>query len=125
MKHPLIRSVPLGNGLVLNLYDTSKVGAGDRCYVALSAVIDIPVASARSGADGAPADLTEILGESVRFEQTRERHFIDVRDKTAVLDTMVKDLLDASAGYLGHPDFPRKTVLREYAKRRGPGFRRR
>lgn len=124
MGNTLIRSVPLDNGLTLNLYDSSKVGAGERCYVALSAVIEIPVAAAESATGGEPADVREVLGDTVRFEQKRERYFIDVRDKANVLDTMVKDLLDASAGYLARPDFPRKAVLREYVKRRGPGIRR-
>ena len=118
MENQLIRSTPLENGLTLNLYDSSKVAAGDRCYVALTAVIEIPVADIDPAPRISAADLRQAVGDVVRYEQKRERHFIDVREKDALLESMAEQLLAASVGYLSHPDFPRKAVLREYAKAR-------
>jgi len=116
----LITSIALANGLILELYDGSRRVAGDRWLVCAIARIDIPVdeigfLTVHPWIPDA-AEIKKHLGERVRFEQKRERHFIDERQKEDVLKDIVDSLLSTVQGYLSHPDFAKNVLAREYKK---------
>lgn len=116
-----LRTILLGNGLVLEIYDQSRKMAGDRWLVKLVAKINIPIErlSADSG-ELRPDDIRALQsswGNYIRFEQKLERNFIDGKKKDAVLQDLMTSFLNSSQGYLSHPDFAQRFALREDRKR--------
>ena len=116
-----LRTIPLGNGLMLEIYDQSRKVAGDRWLVKLVVKINIPI-ERLSGDTGAlrPDDVRAIqasCGNYIRFEQKLERNFIDGKQKDAVFQDLMTSYLNRARGYLSHPDFPQQCALRDYRKR--------
>ena len=113
----LIKTVDLKNGLQLELLDTSRKIAGDRWQVILTIRINIPVRLlSKDDNDQAELNVEEImssLGESVCFEQKRERNFIDVNQKDEVLKKLVDSFIHSSIDYVSNPDFPKRYILRQ------------
>jgi len=121
----MFKAIMLDNGLELRLYDISRKVAGDRWRVGVVARIDMPVDDSQYFVnDKSLADFKsfkESFGEKVRFEQKRERNFIDAKHKDEVLQSLIDSFLQSALAYLSHPDFPQKYVLRqfkEYLKRK-------
>lgn len=116
MEEKLIKVTDLENGLVLKLYDESKKIAADRWVVCLSAKIDIPVNGLLFEKDQTVTadDIKEALGESVLFEQKRERNFIGDDQKDEVFKEVCVSFLSSSVSYLSHPDFAKKFVLKKF-----------
>ncbi|MGD9335183.1 MAG: hypothetical protein PVJ50_09380 [Desulfobacterales bacterium] len=124
MEQTLIKTMELSNGLKLDFYDTSRKLAGDRWYVGVIARIDIPlIDSLLTNQHLSYYSVEEIrseLGESVRFQQKKERHYIDEREKDDLLNGLIDSFIKSSLNYLSHPDFSAKYVLKElqaYLKR--------
>lgn len=115
-----IKSVNFKNGLNVKLYDISRKLAGDRWYVGLLAQIDIPLTDSLLNEKLlSPYSIEEIrnaLGATVCFEQKRERHFIDEKEKQGQLNELIDLFLKSYQSYLSHPDFASKYVLKEYKK---------
>jgi len=118
MEQTLINTIELSNGLKLDFYDISRKLAGDRWYVGVIARIDIPLTDSlltnQHLSHYSVEEIRKALGESVCFQQKRERHYIDEREK----DDLVKGLMDSfikrTLNYLSLPDFPGKYVLKEF-----------
>jgi len=113
-----IKKIDLDNGLTLECIDVSCKVAGDRYLVALQTRVSVPV-DARWFSDDDPAipDLADIIarvGSTVEFEQKKERVFVDEREKPAVLENLMTVAEDYGVRYLGHPEFPKKLILKEY-----------
>ena len=117
-KEKLINTMRLDNGLKLNFYDTSRKVAGDRWRVGIVARIDIPLDDAWFFAiDENVVDLAafrKACGGKVRFEQKRERNFIDAKYKDSVLRSLMDSYIESTLAYLSHADFAKKQVLRRY-----------
>jgi hypothetical protein len=66
------------------------------------------------------AELLAVLGETTQFEYEKRSYFVDVKEKDAVFYRLKKAFLDTSLGYLSHPGFANKFVMRKYneAKKR-------
>jgi hypothetical protein len=118
MKQTLIKTIELRNGLKLYFYDISRKLAGDRWYVGVIARIDIPlIDSLLTNQHLSPYSVEEIrntLGESVRFQQKRERHYIDERKKDCLLNDLMDSFIERTLNYLSLPDFPGKYILKEF-----------
>lgn len=118
MEAILIKKIDLENGLTLEFIDVSRKVAGDRYLVALKTRVLVPV-DARWFSDDDPAipDLADIIarvGSTVEFEQKKERVFVDEREKPAVLENLMTLAEDYGVRYIGHPEFPKKLILKEY-----------
>ena len=115
-----IKSINFQNGLNVKLYDISRKLAGDRWYVGLLIQIDIPISDSLLNEKLlAPYSIEEIknaLGETICFEQKRERHFIDKLKKKDLLHDFTESFLKSYLTYFIHPDFASKYVLKEYKK---------
>jgi hypothetical protein len=122
MKQTLIKTIELGNGLKLDFYDISRKLAGDRWYVGLIARIDIPLIDSlltnQHLSHYSVEEIRNVLGESVRFQQKRERHYIDEREKDNLLNSLMDSFIERTLKYLSHPDFPGKYVLKEFQANR-------
>lgn len=118
MEQTLIKSIELSNGLKLDFYDISRKLAGDRWYVGLIVRIDISLIDSlltnQHLLHYSVEEIRNTLGESVRFQQKRERHYIDEREKDDLLNDLMDSFIKRTLSYLSHPDFPGKYVLKEF-----------
>jgi hypothetical protein len=118
MEQKFIKTIELSNGLKLDFYDISRKLAGDRWYVGLIAQIDIPLINSlltnQHFSQYSVEEIRNTLGESVRFQQKRERHYIDERKKDDLLNDLMDSFIKRTLNYLSLPDFPNKSVLKEF-----------
>ena len=118
MEQTFIKSIELSNGLKLDFYDISRKLAGDRWYVGLIARIDIPLIDSlltnQHLSHYSAEEIRNTLGESVRFQQKRERHYIDEREKDDLLNDLMDSFIKRTLNYLFLPDFPGKYILKEF-----------
>jgi hypothetical protein len=112
------KKIELSNGLKLNFYDISRKLAGDRWYVGVIARIDIQlidsVLTNQHLSHYSAEEIRNTIGESVRFQQKMERHYIDEREKDDLLKSLMDSFIKRTLNYLSHPDFPGKYVLKEF-----------
>jgi hypothetical protein len=117
-----VRTILLGNGLTLEIFDQSRKVAGDRWLVKLVAKIDIPIGRLRTNPAKIERDdfnaLKASCGDYIRYEQRHERNFVDGKQKDAVFHDLMTSFLNGSQRYLAHLDFPLRCALREYQKRK-------
>ncbi len=118
MEDKLIKTVDLKNGLRLEVVDNSRRIAGDRWQVVMTVSVNIPVRML-AAVDGEQSDLNieeviSLIGENVRFEQKKERNFIDENRKDAVFNGLIDSFLFNSIDYVSNPDFPKRYILRQY-----------
>jgi len=119
MSNDPLFSCDLKNGLTLLCWDQSKKIAADRWTVCVMVEITIPVEKKWFG--NHPVDEENFrklrcdLGESVVFQQKKERQFVSVAKK----DQRVKELCDnaeeTGIKYLGRDDFAAKYILKVHA----------
>ena len=118
MEQTLIKTIELSNGLKLDFYDISRKLAGDRWYVGLIARIDIPLIDSlltnQHLSQYSVEEIRNMLGKSVRFQQKRERHYIDEREKDDLLNGLMDSFIKRTLNYLSLPDFPGKYILKEF-----------
>jgi hypothetical protein len=118
MKQTLIKTIELSNGLKLDFYDISRKLAGDRWYVGVIARIDIPLIDLlltnQHLSQYSVEEIRNTIGESVCFQQKRERHYIDEREKDDLLNDLMDCFIKRTLNYLSLPDFPGKYVLKEF-----------
>ena len=117
MEQTLIKTMELSNGLKLDFYDISRKLAGDRWYVGMIARIDIPLTDSlltnQQLSNYSVEEVRNALGETVRFQEKRERHYIDEREKDPLLQIMMDSFIKSTLNYYSHSDFPVKYVLKE------------
>lgn len=118
MEQSLMKTMELSNGLKLDFYDISRKLAGDRWYVGMVARIDIPLTDLLLAnqllSDYSVEEVRNALGETVRFQEKRERHYIDEREKDPLLQIMMDSFIKSTLNYYSHSDFPVKYVLKEF-----------
>jgi hypothetical protein len=61
--------------------------------------------------------MKDVLGETVRFEQKRDRHYIDEKEKDTLLNGLIDDFLASTLPYFSEKDFAKKYALKEYKKK--------
>ncbi len=122
MTETLIKKIELKNGLTLEFINISRKVAGDRYLVALQTRLEVPVEESWFSENNPPlpgiADIRKMVGKKVVFEQKKERHFIDEKEREAVLNNICEVAEDFGIRYLGHPDFPRKLILKKYNEKK-------
>ncbi len=113
----LIKSIPLDNGQVVNIYDASKKITDDRWQVNLAARMVIAVNEITLKNDPALPLLAEIkqtLGDTVEYKIKKERNFIDDREKQTVLTDLLDTFIKYSAPYLSNPEFAKRFIIKKY-----------
>jgi len=118
MEQSLMKTMQLSNGLELDFYDISRKLAGDRWYVGMIVQVDIPLTDlllkTQQLSGYSVEEIRKSLGESVSFQQKRERHYIDEREKDALLQGLMDSFIKSTLNYFSHPDFPGNSVLKEF-----------
>jgi hypothetical protein len=124
MNDKLIKTIVLGNGLNLEIYDHSRKVAADRWLVKIVAKVDIAIDYLTSSAFGNSKlhlqidELKKFFDACIRYEQKRERNFISEKEKDNVFEELLSSFLESSQAYLSHPDFPTRYAAREYLKKK-------
>ena len=115
----VIEQQQLDNGIELFLFDRSRVTAGDRWQVELKCEALVPI-------DGSYWDMMaqedpkllpvirKILGEQLVFVATKQRNFVDAKEREAVLQEMVQQVYNSMLEYLKKPHFPQKFFKKKY-----------
>ncbi|MGA8179476.1 MAG: hypothetical protein WB792_05425 [Desulfobacterales bacterium] len=118
MEEKLIKTLDLKNGLQLKIYDASRNIVGDRWLVSLIARMEIPVTKVLEKSDSLRKEnvneIRDRLGESVIFEQKREKIFVDISEMESVFNGMRDIFLGSSLDYLSRETFPKRYILKKY-----------
>ncbi|MFC1863920.1 hypothetical protein ACFL1Z_08225 [Thermodesulfobacteriota bacterium] len=120
----MISKIDLDNGLTLELYDRSKVVAGDRWLVSFIARIDVDVRKEYFNGFDSEMPFKEIkasLGERVTYSYEKSRNFIDENEKDEVLLDLKDKYLKSDLQYLSSPEFPQKLIISKYKQTSSPG----
>ena len=115
----LLARHPLGNGLILELWDHSRPLVGDRWFVRLSARIAIPVQAETLPPElrAQAAQVVGALGEEIIFSQNEERNFIAASEAPVLLQEMQDRILVLAQDYFGHAEFAARFIRQKFAER--------
>ncbi len=120
-KKILIEQTSLENRAILQLYDASRIMAGDKMLVTLLVRIEIPVESlgGTKTAYGLPPaeEIRVAIGDPVAWEYRKQRMFIDIREKEEVFEKIRAEFDANMRPYLLHPDFPAGFVKKQLEKK--------
>lgn len=118
MDKTLIETITLPNGLILELWDTSRPMAGDRWLVSLMAKVEVPVLpeyfSTLDNGEQAYQDLLSAYGFPLVFIQKKNRLFVDEKDSKNVLAELCQRFKDNLLSYLGNPRFASLYAMKKY-----------
>ena len=116
----LCKSIPLDNGLTLEIRDASLIIAGDRWLVRIEARMAVPLRE--EDLDPLPekatiyAILARTFGRKVPFLHVEERHFVDREKKEDLVRSLIENLCKNILPYVGHPEFSKRFVLSRYLR---------
>ena len=115
MSGRLVEIIELDNDLKVEIWDLSRVLAGDRWLVSLEARADVPLAPEMLPPTDEREKLLEVLrrvyGDKVPYRYKQERHFVDKREKEALFQEFLGILKRNVVPYLSHRDFARRLVV--------------
>lgn len=118
MSEKCVETLTLSDGLKIEIWDQSRVIAGDRWLVRLEGRIDVPLRieyfDALPEKERLIPILQKALGPTLPYRSVSEQHFVakDLKDHVfqQFLDRFKRDVLP----YLRHPDFQRRFALTRY-----------
>ncbi len=117
----LIDQKKLPNGMTVSFRDVSKKMAADRWLVKLKCEAAIPLTE--SYFDRLSLDdpdflifLRERLGNNLSYVVTKERIFVDGKEKDKIYKEMLEDFLESTVSYIGSPLFPQKLFESHFEK---------
>ncbi|MEW6593299.1 MAG: hypothetical protein AB1413_00345 [Thermodesulfobacteriota bacterium] len=119
----LVERRELASGMVVAIHDLSKPVAGDRWLVKIRCEATIPVPQEcidqQVEEDGSlKAAVLARLGEQLTFAVSKERNFVDDREKEAVLAGLVANVRENILAYLANPLFPARLFASHYEETR-------
>jgi hypothetical protein len=118
MSEKLLEKIILPNGLLLELWNNSRLLAGDRWLVLLVAKVEVPVLpeyfSTLDNGEQAYRDLVDSHGDPLVFIQEKAKHFVDGRKTEETITGLCQRFKDNLIGYLGNPKFAPQYVLKKY-----------
>ena len=118
MSEKLLEKITLPNGLILEIWDTSRLMAGDRWLVSLLAKVEVTVLpeyfSPLDDGEQAYQDLVAAHGTSLVFTQEKVRPFVDEKETKDMLTRLCQRIKDNLVAYLGNPKFASLYVLKKY-----------
>lgn len=116
----LIEILQLDNSLELQIWDVSRLLAGDRWLVSVELRMDVPFQTKTletlADAEKAIPIFRNIYGEGIPYRHKRERHFVDENERESVIREFVYNTKRDLIPYLSHPNFSEKLTLSAYLK---------
>jgi hypothetical protein len=128
MDGELFESLELANGLTLEIWNLSRLVAGDRWLVSLEVRIELPLDTSYLESvlekEKEFSLIKQLLGPTVTYSYKRERHFVSQNQKEVVFAEVLDTLKKNTLAYLSHPDFAEKIILSKYRdlKKKKPQF---
>ena len=118
MSEKLIEKITLPNGLLLEIWDKSRLMAGDRWLVSLLAKVEVTVLpeyfSTLDDGELAYQRRVAVHGNSLGFTQEKVKLFVDERESKDVLTRLCQRIKDNLVAYLGNPKFASLYILKKY-----------
>ncbi|MEW6674371.1 MAG: hypothetical protein AB1427_21965 [Thermodesulfobacteriota bacterium] len=118
MTEKVLLEKKLTNGMRVTFFDESKKVAADRWLVRIrcEAVLVPADEMFPNDAEGElRQEFMEKYGAGVRHDIVRDRHFIDARDRDAVRDDLLQQLVNNAFAYLGGARFPGSLLEKKFA----------
>lgn len=115
MPEKLIQAIVLDNHLNLEIWDLSRILAGDRWLVCLEARMDISLEMKYF--DSLPEKeklfsvMEKIYGPEVPYRYKEEKHFVDQSEKDELVHEFIEMMKENLIPYLSHPDFSRRFIM--------------
>jgi len=109
------RTIPLDNGLIIELYDQSNRYFGDYHRIKVDVRCDIPLVKRFfDGDDGNPEleRARKLYGDTIRFERSLEKMGVAGADVDATRESLVENFVTSTVAYLEHPEFVKRYVAR-------------
>jgi hypothetical protein len=120
MPEKLFETITLENSLDLEIWDLSRVIAGDRWLVSLEARLNVPVEiehlETLPDKEKIFAILKDTFGREISYRYKQEKFFVDKNQKRDVFQKNLERLKESVLQYLSLPDFAGKLVLSRYRK---------
>jgi hypothetical protein len=112
------RQIPIGDRLILELFDCSRLLTGDRWKVVVEARMEVPVK--RDVWEDDPISefpleaMEDLLGDTQIFIQRRERVFVAAEEKSDLVQSFATDIETDLVPYLKHPHFVKRFLEKQY-----------
>jgi hypothetical protein len=110
----LIETIPLENGLTVEVRDNSRLIAADTTKVELLFRIEVPLNPGDCASTAHDETVRKVFGDAPRFEYRAGRSFV----RSAAIEAVSRELRDAfrrdSLAYLSRLDFSRRFALAKY-----------
>jgi hypothetical protein len=117
----IISTHRLDNGLELTFLNQSRQIAADRWYVCITVQVRIPVE--KKWFTHHPVDdldfqqMRRELGDTVLFEQKKDRNFVSADQKNKIIEEICDGTLKTTEHYLGLATFAARFILKQYAEK--------
>ena len=115
MGEKLVETITLDNGIKVEIWDLSRVLAGDRWLVSLEARVDIPlvpeILPSSPEKDKFFQVLQRVFGDKIPYRYKQERHFVDQKEKDGLFQEFIDLLRRNVIPYLSHKDFAKRLAL--------------
>ncbi len=118
MSEKLFETITLDNDLDLEIWDMSRVIAGDRWLVSLEARLNVPIKTEHL--ENLPdkekifAVLKDSFGWKISYRYNQEKFFVDKNKKQDVFRENLERLKKSVLRYLSRPDFAKKLVVSKF-----------
>ncbi len=113
-----VEIIQLGQGIALELWDKSRILAGDRYYVCMEAKAQIPYSKEDLNSLPDAQKIFEVFknhfGPTIPYIFRQERHFIDKNEKDKIFNSFVETFKKNKLPYLLHPEFRKRLVISTY-----------
>jgi hypothetical protein len=113
-----LKNIELPDGITLGVWNLSRIAAGDRWFVRLEVVGDIPIKREYfdmiKDADSAFAAAQKRFGSTMRYAYIRKRIFVDQKRKDDVFKELLTTFENNILPYMSKSDFWKKFVVSKY-----------
>ena len=107
----LIEEINLANGLKLKIIDLSRPVAADTFKVEISFQTKIPLKKSYFTDTQDYAQVKNIMGDELTYENKRVRSFVYDKDQDSVREDLINTFKNNSLNYVASVNFPQKLAL--------------